>query len=110
MKIERLLQLQERWGLTSAYQVIMVIIGFGINGSFAAWVAHPATAFVGLDSTITSPWIYWPVRLFLVFLIYQVTLPIVGFLLGQYRFFSLFTRKMLSRMGMGFLAGLVPGK
>ena len=77
------------------------LIVFSINGSFAAWVAKPATNFIGLDVETTNPWLFWPVRILLVFIIYQITLPIVGFFFGQYKFFWNFTKKMLSRMGLG---------
>jgi len=91
---------KERWGITSNFQVIMIFIVFSINGSFAAYIARPLTEFIGLAKDTTSPWLFWPVRIFLVFLIYQFTLPIVGWCLGQSNFFWPFTKKMLSRFGM----------
>ncbi len=93
-------KLKKRWGLTSNFQVLLILIVFSINGSFAAWIAKPATDFIGLDSETTNPWLFWPVRLLLVFIIYQTMLPIVGFFFGQYKFFWNFTKKMLSRMGL----------
>ncbi len=92
-------KLKKRWGLTSNFQVLLIIIVFSINGSFAAWIAKPATNFIGLDAETTNSWLFWPVRILLVFIIYQTTLPIVGFFFGQYKFFWNFTKKMLSRMG-----------
>ena len=92
-------KLKKRWGLTSNFQVLLIIIVFSINGSFAAWIARPATNLIGLDSETTSPWLFWPVRILLVFAIYQITLPLVGFCFGQYNFFWNFTKKMLSRIG-----------
>lgn len=92
-------KLKQRWGLTSNFQILLIIIVFSINGSFAAWVAKPVTALIGLSAEITIPWIYWPVRIILVFIIYQITLPLVGFCFGQYNFFWNFTKEMLKRMG-----------
>ena len=92
-------KLKQRWGLTSNFQVLLIIIVFSINGSFAAWVAHPVTSLIGLDYETTNPWFFWPVRILLVFFIYQATLPIVGFIFGQFKFFWNMEKKMLSRMG-----------
>ncbi|MEN8857419.1 MAG: DUF6787 family protein [Flavobacteriaceae bacterium] len=96
-------KLKERWGITSNIQIILILLVFAINGSFAAWVANPVTAFFGLSKATTSGFIYWPLRILLIFPIYQLTLPIVGFLFCQFRFFWDFEKKFLSRLGFGFL-------
>ncbi len=96
-------KLKQRWGITSNVQIILIFIVFAINGSFAAWVANPVTEFIGLDRETTNGLIYWPLRILLIFPIYQLTLPIVGFLFGQFKFFWNFEKKFLSRLGLGFL-------
>ncbi len=96
-------KLRQRWGLTSNFQVILIIIVFSINGSFAAWVAKPLTEFIGLAKETTNPWVFWPIRIGLIFIIYQFTLPLVGFCFGQFKFFKAFSKKTLSRMGFKFL-------
>ena len=58
---------------------------------------------IGLDRETTNPWLFWPVRIVLIFLIYQFTLPLVGFFFGQFKFFKNFSKKTLSRMGFKFL-------
>ena len=94
-------KLKKRWGLTSNFQVVLIFIVFSINGSFAAWIARPATNFIGFNAETTNPWLFWPVRILLVFIIYQITLPLVGFLFGQYQFFWNFEKKMIRRLGLG---------
>ena len=96
-------KLRQRWGLTSNFQVLLIIIVFSINGSFAAYIAGPFTQFIGLAKETTNPWLFWPVRILLIFLIYQFTLPLVGFFFGQFKFFKNFSKKTLSRMGFKFL-------
>tara|TARA_R110002073_G_scaffold334200_1_gene523207 strand:- start:2710 stop:3021 length:312 start_codon:yes stop_codon:yes gene_type:complete len=96
-------KLKERWGITSNIQIILIFIVFAINGSFAAWVAEPVTNFIGITKGSISGWIYWPLRILLIFPIYQLTLPIVGFVFGQFSFFWNFEKKFLSRLGFGFL-------
>ena len=93
-------KLKQRWGLKSTLQIILILLVFSINGSFAAWVAKPATNFIGLGAETTNPWLFWPVRIILVFVIYQITLPLVGFCFGQFRFFWNFSKKMYARMGI----------
>ena len=96
-------KLKKRWGFTSNIQIVLILIVFAINGSFAAWVAEPITNFIGLSKESISDWIYWPLRILLIFPIYQITLPIVGFIFGQFKFFWNFEKKFLSRIGFGFL-------
>lgn len=88
---------KERWKITSNFQIILILIVFSINGSFAAWVAKPLTEFIGISPEVTNPWIYYPIRVLLVFPIYQITLPIVGFVFGQFKFFWAFEKKMFGR-------------
>ncbi|HEX5743408.1 MAG TPA: DUF6787 family protein [Flavobacteriaceae bacterium] len=92
-------KLKERWGLKSNLQVILVFVVFSINGSFAAKIAGPLTHFIGLDHDSTNPWLFWPVRILLVFVVYQITLPLVGYCFGLYDFFWNFSKKTLSRVG-----------
>lgn len=93
-------KLKERWGITSNWQIIAILVVFSINGSFAAWIAGPVTNIFGLSSETTQPYIlYLVLRILLIFPIYQVTLPITGFVFGQFNFFWSFEKKMLRRMG-----------
>lgn len=92
-------KLRQRWGLKSNFQVLLILLVFSINGSFAAYIAKPLTHFIGLNRE--NPWLFWPVRILLIFFIYQLTLPLVGFCFGQFKFFwNFFTKKMLIRMGL----------
>ena len=96
-------KLESKWGLTSNLQIIIIIIVFAINGSFSAWVAKPVTQFLGLYPETMNVFAYWSLRILLIFPIYQLTLPIVGFVFGQFRFFWNFEKKFLARVGLGFL-------
>lgn len=96
-------KLKKRWGITSNWALAAIFIVFAINGSFAAWVAKPVCDFLGVSLDTMNPLIYWPLRILLIFPIYQLTLPIVGWLFGQFQFFWNFEKKFLSRLGLGFL-------
>ena len=95
-------KLKERWGISSNWQVIAIIIVFAINGSFAAWVAGPITNFIGLNSETTKPYIlYIFLRIILIFPDYQKTLPIVGWFYGQKKIFRNYEKNILQIMGLG---------
>ena len=44
-------------------------------------------------------WIFWPLRIFIIFPIYQVLIVIIGAMFGQFNFFWTLEKKMLSRLG-----------
>lgn len=96
-------KLRQRWGVKNNWSIVAIILVFSINGSFATWVAKPLTSFLGLSQETTSPWVFWPLRILLIFPIYQATLPIVGWFFGQFKFFWAFEKKFLGRLGLGFL-------
>lgn len=97
-------KLKERWGIESNWAIIAILIVFAINGSFSAWVAKPVTEFFGITrETVNPSWLYMPIRILLIFPIYQITLPVVGWLFGQFKFFWNFEKKFLRRLGLGFL-------
>jgi hypothetical protein len=89
-------KLKARWGITSNIQIVLIFIVFAINGSFAAWVAEPVMSLLGIYKSSISGYIYWPIRIIIIF-------PIVGFLFGQFKFFWNFEKKFLNRIGLGFL-------
>jgi hypothetical protein len=46
------------------------------------------------------PMVYWPLRIGLIFPLYQVLLVLIGALFGQFNFFWGFEKKMLRRFGL----------
>ena len=97
-------RLKERWGITSNLQIIIILIVFAITGSTATKIAGPLTDLIGLNVETTNKWIYWPVRILLIFPIYQILLVFFGWLFGQFNFFWAIEKKMLSRLGLKFLS------
>ncbi|MGB6153361.1 MAG: DUF6787 family protein [Pricia sp.] len=96
-------KLKKRWGIDSNFQIVIIFIVFGLTGSAAAKLAAPLTEFIGLTQETTNPWFYWPIRILLIFPIYQILLVFFGWLFGQFEFFWNFEKKMLNRLGLGFL-------
>jgi hypothetical protein len=94
--------LKQRWGLTSNFQLTLIIIVFAITGSASAWLSKPFCLWLGITKEDLGFW-FTPIRLLLIFPIYQVLLVAIGFLFGQFKFFWAFEKKMLKSMGLGFL-------
>ncbi len=92
-------KLKEKWGITSNYQIIIILLVFSITGSIAVCIAKPVLNLVDLDKEVVSPWLFWPIRIFIIFPIYQILIVIIGTLFGQFKFFWAFEKKMLSRLG-----------
>lgn len=94
--------LKKRWGVESNFQLTVIFIVFAITGSTSAWLSKPVCMWLGILKEDFGFW-HTPVRLILIFPLYQLLLVLFGFLFGQFTFFWAFEKKMLKRMGMGFL-------
>ena len=92
-------RLKEKWGITSNFQFIIILIVFSVTGSLAVWIAKPILELVGLDKSAVNAWIFWPIRIVIIFPIYQVMIVVIGALFGQFKFFWAFEKKMLVRLG-----------
>jgi len=96
-------KLENKWKVDQKWEMIAIFIVFAITGSVSAKVAKPLMEILGLYPDNLSGWIYWPLRILIILPIYQVLLAAFGWLFGQFRFFWDFEKKMLKRMGLGFL-------
>lgn len=94
---------KERWGIESNGQVAIILFVFAITGSTAAYIAKPILSFIGITRESVPIWLYIPLYLIVLLPFYKVLLLTYGTLFGQRKFFWAFTKKMLSRMGLGFL-------
>jgi len=92
-------KLKEKWGITSNFQLLIIFLAFSVTGSLSLWVAKPLLDFIGLDKTTLSSWVFWPIRILIIFPIYQILIVLVGALFGQFKFFWNFEKKMLYRLG-----------
>ncbi len=94
--------LKKRWGISSNSQLAIIFIVFAITGSASAWLSKPLCLWLGISKESLGFW-FLPVRLLLIFPLYQLLLVTIGFLFGQHSFFWAFEKKMLHRIGLGFL-------
>ena len=60
--------------------MIIVFIVFGVTGSVAAKISGPIVSLLPIDDLPGI--IYWPLRLLIIFPVYQVLLVLFGFIFG----------------------------
>ena len=94
---------KSRWGITSNFQVAVIVAVFAVTGSSAAFVSKPILAFFGITKQEVSPWLYYFLYILLIFPAYQVLLVAIGTIFGQFRFFWALEKKVLRAIGLGFL-------
>ena len=90
-------KIKEKWKIKSNSQLFIIFLVFAITGSTAAWTSKPILDFIGLEQKSISAWIYWPVRIIIIFPLYQTLLLIIGTLFGQSAFFKNFIKRMFRR-------------
>ena len=91
-------KLKNKWEIKSNFQFWLIMFIFSIAGSSTLFVKRPLFAFLGFDSA-TSWWIVVPVYILTITPSYFVILLTYGTILGQFRFFWAFEKKMFSRFG-----------
>jgi len=96
-------KLEHKWVVAQKWEMIAIFIVFAVTGSISARLAAPILHFIGLHQEITTGWVYWPTRILMILPLYQLLLVFFGWLFGQFQFFWAFEKKMLKRMGLGFL-------
>ena len=91
--------LKERWGITSNWQIFIILFVFSITGSSSLFVAKPIIKFIGITKENLNTTVYWILYVLISFIFYQIMLVFFGWLFGQFKFFWNMEKKMLSRMG-----------
>jgi hypothetical protein len=101
-------KLKERWEIDTNFEVVIILIVFAITGSSSVKIARPLLELIGFSRAIFPEdgiytFLYWTTRILIIFPIYQFLLVLFGWLFGQFKFFWKFEKKMLGRLGLGFL-------
>ncbi|WP_046755770.1 DUF6787 family protein [Kordia jejudonensis] len=96
-------KLENKWVTRYRWEMIAIFIVFALTGSSSLRIAKPILEAIGFTRALFSDgfiggFIYWIVRIIIILPLYQVLLLIFGTLLGQFKFFWEFEKKMLRRM------------
>jgi hypothetical protein len=89
-------KIKERWEIQSYWQMTVIFIVFGVTGSSAVKIAAPVLEAFGINDDM-SAFVYWPLRIIIIFPVYQVLLIVFGWLFGEFDFFWKIEKKMLAR-------------
>ena len=85
--------------IQSLYQFMVIMLIFAITGSLSLYITVELFQFIGLQAENLNPIIFWPIRIILLFIIYQVLLLLVALPFGQFQYFWKFEKKFLNRFG-----------
>jgi hypothetical protein len=94
--------LQQRWGVNSAWQVLIILVVFACTGFTAMGIKKPIFDLLGVDEQ-TPGWLRVLIYIFTVLPAYQVFLLAYGFLFGQFTFFWNFEKRLFGRIGKLFV-------
>ena len=93
-------KLAVKWQVNYRWELIAIFLVFAVTGSTSAKISGPIIEFFNLKELISNSFLFWTIRILIIFPIYQVLLVLVGWLFGQFKFFWAFEKKMLCRMGL----------
>ncbi|MGH1388046.1 DUF6787 family protein [Kordia sp.] len=93
-------KLMTRWNIEKPWQLAVIFFVFSITGSSSIAVGRPLLRSIGITLDNLSPFIYYPLFIFLSFIFYQLFLVAFGWLFGQFNFFWNMEKKLLSRFGI----------
>ena len=94
-------KLKTRWGITSTWQVIIILLVFALTGTSVLYAEKLVQDLLNIPPNLE--W-YYTTLLFIVITlpIYNILLLVYGFVFGQFRFFWNFEKKFFGRIGALF--------
>ena len=60
-------KLENKWVTTYRWEMIAIFLVFAVTGSLSGKLAAPLTHAIGVDAETSSGWLYWPLRILLIF-------------------------------------------
>ena len=88
-------RLKSRWQVKSAIQVVLILATFAITGSTVVYISKPLLKIAfGEVIPVWGRVVYY----ILILPVYNIILLLVGFCLGQFRFFWDFEKRMIARI------------
>ena len=95
IKILALIEKLERmFKARSKVHLFVIFLIFGISGSASIFVSDIVLDFLNLEKFDVPQFIYWPLRLFLLFVCYQFILLFVSACFGEFKHFSKYSQRI----------------
>ncbi len=95
--------LKERWQIKSNFQLAVIFVVFAINGTLSSKIGLLILNFFGFNKQNLHFVLYYLLFFIVVTLVYPFLIIAIGFIFGQFDFFFKFSKKMLQRIGFGFV-------
>lgn len=86
-------RLQQKWKV-SGWRLLLILITFAVGGSLTGLAGKKVMSFLRID----EPWLYVPIYIIVVTLIWPLMVLIVSIPMGQFRFFTEYLGKMWVRI------------
>ncbi len=96
-------KLKNKLGILSNFQLMVILVVFAINGTLSARIGYFVLDSIGFYKENTNLIVYYLSFLVIVSIIYPFLIIVVGSVFGQFNFFFKFAKKMLKRIGLGFV-------
>ena len=96
-------KIKKKWGVKSNFQFVIINLVFAISGFCSLFVSRPLLSLFGINNDSFEWYLYYPLRVLIIFIAYQCTLLIVAFIFGQFNFFWKQEKKILRYLGLGKL-------
>ena len=93
---------KKKWKVTSTFQFFVIMIVFAITGSLSIYISKPILSFFNINQNSLNI-MYYPIRILIIFPIYQILIVLIGALFGQFSFFWNLEKKMLMRIKSLFI-------
>ena len=88
-------KLKTKWEISSNLQLAKIFIVFAITGSTSALISSPLKEFLGISSDNLDWFLFWPLEIIIITLVYQPILLIVSAIFFELKFFWKFEKKLL---------------
>lgn len=93
-------KLEDKWKVKYKWEMINIFLVFAITGSSSIFISRPIIKLIGITKENLNPFIYWILFIIIGFVFYQISLVLIGWLFGQFKFFWDFEKKMIIRLGL----------
>ena len=87
-------KLEEFFKARSKPHLLLIFLIFGISGSASIFVSDIVLDFLNLEQFDVPRFIYWPLRLFLLFVCYHFILLFVSACFGEFKHFSKYSQRI----------------
>jgi len=90
-------RLKARWGITSTFQVIIILVVFACTGFSVLYAEEVIFQWLGIGED-KSWWLALILFIIITLPLYNLLLLVYGFILGQFKFFWNFEKRFFGRL------------